>query len=1149
MHTTERITLVTIPDKDKNFRTVDDSQLDKLKDLKSKKAFMEITSTMLLATEFSMSRILDLVKTEGLAKILQTSVKVQFISVSVGVDYVFKYQEAQEKGLSYPKTSALAQTAGGWGIFELGAIASGGVATTLGGGVLIVPIVAFTGGTALYYAFENVKISDGKSLSDHFGEKTSWVMDRVHLNQTHFISFNNQQNLTMGDAMKKVINLFGIAQHPIDPIVLDLSGTGLQLVDMEKSAVRFDFQGEGFINKVGWISPNEAFLAIDKNHNGKIDDINELFGNRNISGIDELALFDTNKDGLIDKEDAIYNQLLLWCDVNQDGVSQQEEIFNLTSINISRISLHSTDTNFLVRKNIIQKQFSYFKNQISGEEIELTGYDVSFIVDLTDSIYSRGFIMDSEKQLEAALVAGLRGYGNLTGLEYQMSRDDALFMLVKDIIEMREQKYGSINTLLEQIMMSWAQLEKVDPASRGENINAQQLGFLEQLIGEGFSKSDEETSPDERSTNLLKEAWHVASNSVKANLLIQGPLKQIFNGTYYDYNADKIVYNGQPLLVADIEKVAEQFEPTDQCDAISYWANVHMLASYISNYIKDPFAVVDQMARHHIMEILKIKPNTFGDISKKAIVSPSIGVNTVNAPYNSDYDMDRGGIVIGDNTSNILVGNSKNDILIGLRGHNILKGYGGHDVYVWSPSWGNITIEEDNEIKNDALLIVGNYRPNEFTFKGTSLTFGLKIFHKDTNNFAHILSQYWISEGVRIDDFLFSSGYKTSLVKGALYEGTDEEDAIYASNFDDIIDGKKGEDTLVGNKGDDVYIWRLGDGNDTIKESGNKNNADRIKFEDYVIFQDIQEIVYIKPNGALVIVIPQTNEVVTVRDFLDEEGKVEILEFANNNLYSTSLLTLRVLGTKESEILRGTENHDNLFGFEGNDILEGNSGDDTLHGGKGNDILRGGNGDDIYYWDAGHDVIEGEGSKYAGDHDKIVVSHYNLSNLVFTALNYDVIIYNHNKTESLTIIGQLYGGGIELISFADGEVSTFNMRFYRNGTSGNDNEVLSENGDTVYISKGNDEYTANGGFDVFVLYQNMKDCGTTTISRFNPEMDRFVLHTHSNMTLPDIYKNLTTTDDNDLKLIFGSCALTLDNVKIETLGENNFELIPLSTTI
>lgn len=101
-----------------------------------------------------------------------------------------------------------------------------------------------------------------------------------------------------------------VNKNAIDPLVINLHGE-LASVNQTKSFA-FDLNGDGEKEAMALLSEGNAFLALDKNGNGKIDDGTELFGTQNGDGFAHLAQYDDDENGVIDENDAIFEQLRLW---------------------------------------------------------------------------------------------------------------------------------------------------------------------------------------------------------------------------------------------------------------------------------------------------------------------------------------------------------------------------------------------------------------------------------------------------------------------------------------------------------------------------------------------------------------------------------------------------------------------------------------------------------------------------------------------------------------------------------------------------------------------------------------------------------------------------------------------------------------------
>ncbi len=130
-----------------------------------------------------------------------------------------------------------------------------------------------------------------------------------------------------------------------DPITLDLNGNGIQLTSYRDGA-RFDITGTGKAVSTAFVTGGDAFLAIDRNNNGTIDDGTELFGDQNGSrnGFEELRKLDSNGDGRVTAADRDFSKLLLWKD-NGNGITEPGELVSLTDEGITEIDLGYRNVN------------------------------------------------------------------------------------------------------------------------------------------------------------------------------------------------------------------------------------------------------------------------------------------------------------------------------------------------------------------------------------------------------------------------------------------------------------------------------------------------------------------------------------------------------------------------------------------------------------------------------------------------------------------------------------------------------------------------------------------------------------------------------------------------------------------------------------
>jgi hypothetical protein len=139
----------------------------------------------------------------------------------------------------------------------------------------------------------------------------------------------------------------------MSPIIIDVDHTGFALTDGAGGVV-FDFLNDGVPLAISWTASNSsnAFLVLDRNGNGAIDNGTELFGDLTPQPVSNapngfIALAEYDKpanggdgSGRIDASDAAFAQLRLWQDVNHNGVSEPAELHGLLTLGISAIDLN-----------------------------------------------------------------------------------------------------------------------------------------------------------------------------------------------------------------------------------------------------------------------------------------------------------------------------------------------------------------------------------------------------------------------------------------------------------------------------------------------------------------------------------------------------------------------------------------------------------------------------------------------------------------------------------------------------------------------------------------------------------------------------------------------------------------------------------------
>jgi hypothetical protein len=175
---------------------------------------------------------------------------------------------------------------------------------------------------------------------------------------------------------------------PGSPIILDLDGNGFTFTD-RADGVTFDLHANGLPRKLAWTAAgsDDAWLVLDRNENGIIDDGSEMFGNFTEqpqssapNGFVALGVFDEpeaggNNDRIIDVNDGIFARLRLWQDRNHNGISEPAELLSLPEGGVRALSLDYSTSN---RTDEYGNNFRYGANVQSekGARVGPLMYDV-----------------------------------------------------------------------------------------------------------------------------------------------------------------------------------------------------------------------------------------------------------------------------------------------------------------------------------------------------------------------------------------------------------------------------------------------------------------------------------------------------------------------------------------------------------------------------------------------------------------------------------------------------------------------------------------------------------------------------------------------------------------------------------------------------
>ncbi len=798
--------------------------------------------------------------------------------------------------------------------------------------------------------------------------------------------------------------------------------------------------------------PDDGWLVLDRNGNGAIDSGHELFGVDTLKsngqlaadGFDALRDVDANKDGKIDASDSVFFNLRIWRDLNQDGISQANELTTLSANNIVSIGVDSTTVRTDLGNGNIQTAAGTFtrSNGTKGVTGETNGAAAN--LDLLVNTFYRQFVDHVPLTDQAKALPNLRGSGRVRDLSEAISLSTDLGDWVQTYAE-QTARQAQIDRL-ENFIEKWANtadmksLKAQADALAANDVKltynltgltagtaafddfVRKLGIVERFMGFTYGGANGQarfTPLDASSGNftVTLAAEQIASISmayerfkadIYESLLLTTRLKSFVDTLESDLYSDTLSFSG---LESQLAKNASANGLAGIIDLVEFisayghrrlaelgWNATEFLITQL-NRAPDLGAFTEELSSWTVRLAAPTEHNLTGTSR------PDLLVGTNAADYL--YGRDGNDVLVGKEGNDNLYGGAGNDTLEGGAGNDYLVGNEGSDTYVFNSGWGQDTIYNYDTTagRSDVIEFGSGIAATDViaTRSGDDLILSLR---NGTDKVT--VQSYFNSDATgpyRIDQVRFADGtsWDVAAVKTLVQAPTSGTDNLYGYASDDTLNGLDGNDTLRGYGG-----------NDTLRGDAGADNL-------------------FGGDG---------------NDMLD--------------------------GGDDNDYLYGEAGDDSLLGGSGNDNLYGGAGNDTLEGGAGNDYLVGNEGSDTYVFNSGwgQDTIYNYDTS-TGRSDVIAFGDgIAASDIVATRSGDDLILSLRNSSDRVTVQSHFNSDAtgpyrIEQVRFADGtswDVAAVKA-LVQAPTSGADNLYGYASDDTLNGLDGNDTLRGYGGND------------------------------------------------------------------------------------
>jgi Ca2+-binding RTX toxin-like protein len=854
-----------------------------------------------------------------------------------------------------------------------------------------------------------------------------------------------------------------------DPLILDLDGDGIEITPLAGSeSVRFDPDGTGVKIAMAWTGADDGMLVLDRNGNGAIDSGRELFGDETLlangsraeDGFHALAELDTGSivngvsvgagDGVFNELDESFASVRLWRDLNQDGISQADELQTLAEAGVASINLTAATVSRDYPNAILTDDGTYTRTDGS------TGQAGSFI--LAQDGFHQSFppITISEP---ATLLPNIQGSGWVRGLREAATLDPdivAIFQSVQGATGYQDFR-SSISDLLISLADTSGYISAADVARQngytlilqGELLQPDENGDLPPALLDKLFAYEAFTGHTFLSWSTVY-AWALQEPGVGTGRpdLQDIALSEYLNGGQDDYarmEGNIIVLDLLPSAISAIRELWDRLV----ADASSNLASIRLAAP------------LDQIQ-------LVIDAEGGVELDFTGLDNYLQMVNSTNTYEAAMY-------------------------LLDLRAH-----YGNEFASLgWDVTERFLELLQQSKVDANVARAFSDYGFHFMAPAATAGTSGDDLFvGGELNDTTDGGAGNDLMDGAQGDDSL-SGGVGDDMLLGGL-----GNDTLNGGDGNDILDGGAGNDGLRGGYGNNTYRFGVGDGQDYLysQNDSTAGKANVLEFKDGVTASMVTAS---RSGDALILGLTGTTDTVTVEHFFYQDNPansynpLQQVRFADGTVWGIAEIVGRLYaGTDGNDTIAGTSGADLIGGGLGDDSLFGQADNDTLNGGTGNDTLNGGDGDDILDGGAGNDGLRGgygnntyrfgvgDGQDYLYSQNDSTAGKANVlefkdgvtASMVTASRSGDALILGlTGTTDTVTVEHFFYQDNpansynpLQQVRFADGTVwgiAEIVGRLYA-GTDGNDTIVGTNGADLIGGGLGDDSLFGQAGNDI-----------------------------------------------------------------------------------